>query len=154
MVPRVETRADVSGQSATGRGRVGVETPPEVAMRGRRPPLRSVGTDPDYRFTLANERTFLAWIRTALALVAGAVALVGLVPDLGPAPVRHALTAVLLVLAFAVTVGAYLRWDRAERALREGRSLPVDPLPRLLVGGLLIVVLAVTVLVVVAAARP
>ncbi len=31
------------------------------------------GKKPDYRFTLANERTFLAWIRTALALMAGAV---------------------------------------------------------------------------------
>ena len=39
-------------------------------MLRRRPPLRSVGTDPDYRFTLANERTFLAWLRTALALLA------------------------------------------------------------------------------------
>jgi hypothetical protein len=30
--------------------------------------------EPDYRFTFANERTFLAWIRTALALIAGGVA--------------------------------------------------------------------------------
>ena len=122
-------------------------------MVRRRAPLRMVGSDPDYRFTLANERTFLAWIRTALALLAGAVAVAGLVPDLGPAPVRNDLTAMLLVLAFSVTVGAYLRWDRAERALREGRSLPVDPLPRLLVAGLLVVVVAVAVLVVLAATR-
>lgn len=117
-------------------------------MARRRSPLRSVGSDPDYRFTLANERTFLAWIRTALALVAGAVALAGLVPDFGPAVTRNALTAVLLVLAFAVTAGAFVRWDRAERALREGRPLPVGLLPRLLVGGLLIVVVMVAVLVV------
>lgn len=117
-------------------------------MVRRRPPLRSVGSDPDYRFTLANERTFLAWIRTSLALVAGAVALAGLVPDFGPALARNALTAVLLVLAFAVTAGAYVRWDRAERALREGRPLPVGLLPRVLVGGLLIVVVVVAVLVV------
>lgn len=123
-------------------------------MVRRRPPLRSVGTDPDYRFTLANERTFLAWIRTALALVAGAVALAGLLPDFGPALVRHGLSAVLVVLAFAVTAGAYLRWDRAERALREGRPLPVGVLPRLLVGGLLLVVLAVAALIVVAGAGP
>ena len=31
------------------------------------------GEEPDYRFTLANERTFLAWLRTALALIAGGV---------------------------------------------------------------------------------
>ena len=44
-------------------------------MIRRRPPIKSVGNDPDYRFTLANERTFLAWLRTGLALLAGAVAL-------------------------------------------------------------------------------
>jgi len=38
--------------------------------------------EPDYRFTLANERTFLAWQRTALGLLAAAVAVVHLVPDL------------------------------------------------------------------------
>ncbi len=123
-------------------------------MARRRPPLRTVGSDPDYRFTLANERTFLAWIRTALALVAGAVALSSLVPDFGPAVARTALTAVLLVLAFAVTAGAYVRWDRAERALREDRPLPVGLLPRLLVGGLLIVVIAVAVLVVLVEVGP
>lgn len=117
-------------------------------MARRRPPLRSVGTDPDYRFTLANERTFLAWLRTSLALVAGAVALAGLVPDFGPPAARNVLAAVLLVLAFVVTAGAYVRWERTERALREGRPLPVGLLPRLLVGGLLVVVVAVAALIV------
>src|ERR1043165_2701247 len=46
----------------------------------RRPKWFQEGQDPDYRFTLANERTFLAWIRTSLALLAAAVALVQLVP--------------------------------------------------------------------------
>ncbi|WP_031507791.1 YidH family protein, partial [Streptomyces megasporus] len=36
--------------------------------------LRDEGQTPDYRFSLANERTFLAWIRTALALVGGGLA--------------------------------------------------------------------------------
>ena len=31
---------------------------------------RRHGHEPDYRFTLANERTFLAWIRTSLGLMA------------------------------------------------------------------------------------
>jgi uncharacterized membrane protein YidH (DUF202 family) len=39
-----------------------------------------VGQHPDYRFTLANERIFLAWIRTSLALVAGGIAVVRLGP--------------------------------------------------------------------------
>ncbi|WP_143342795.1 YidH family protein, partial [Crossiella equi] len=33
-----------------------------------------VGEEPDPRFTLANERTFLAWIRTSLGLMAAGVA--------------------------------------------------------------------------------
>jgi putative membrane protein len=51
--------------------------------------------EPDYRFTLANERTFLAWIRTALALIAGGVAVVQLVPALSIPGVRHGLGTVL-----------------------------------------------------------
>jgi putative membrane protein len=116
-------------------------------MFAPKPPLRSVGTDPDYRFTLANERTFLAWLRTGLALLAGAVALASLVHDFGPRPFRIAITVLLLALALTVTVGAYVRWDRTERALREKRPLPNDPLPRIVVSGVGIVVVAAAVLV-------
>lgn len=120
----------------------------------RRPRLRDVGHDPDYRFTLANERTFLAWLRTGLALVAGAVALAGLLPDLGPAPVRIGVTGLLLALAALVTGGAYVRWDRAERALREDNPLPSGILPRLVAGGLVVVVLGAAVLVVLVETGP
>ena len=116
-------------------------------MIQRKPPIRSVGTDPDYRFTLANERTFLAWLRTGLALLAGAVALASLVHHLGPKPMRIGITGLLLVLSLTVTVGAYVRWDRAERALRENRPLPIDPLPRLMVIGLSVVTVAAAVLI-------
>ncbi len=116
-------------------------------MFASKPPLRSVGTDPDYRFTLANERTFLAWLRTGLALLAGAVALAGLVHDFGPRPFRIAITVMLLALSLVVTVGAYVRWDRTERALRENRPLPTDPLPRIVVSGLAIVTVAAAVLI-------
>lgn len=116
-------------------------------MMGRRPPLRTVGTDPDYRFTLANERTFLAWLRTGLALLAGAIALASLVHDFGPRSVRIAITVLLLILSVTVVVGAYVRWDRTERALRENRSLPTDPMPRIIVAGVAIVVAAAAVLI-------
>jgi len=116
-------------------------------MFPRRPPLRTVGTDPDYRFTLANERTFLAWLRTGLALLAGAVALASLVHNFGPRPIRIAITVLLLILSLTVTVGAYMRWDRAERALRENRSLPMDPLPRLVVAGVVLVIAGAAALV-------
>jgi putative membrane protein len=116
-------------------------------MFASKPPLRSVGTDPDYRFTLANERTFLAWLRTALALLAGAVALASLVHDFGPRPFRIGITVLLLALSLTVTVGAYVRWDNTERALREKRTLPDDPLPRIIVSGVGIIVVAAAVLV-------
>ncbi len=121
-------------------------------MIRRRPPLRSVGTDPDYRFTLANERTFLAWLRTGLALLAGAVALAGLINDFGPRPLRISITVLLLLLSLAVTVGAYLRWERTERALREKQPLPVDPLPRLIIAGVALITAAVAVLIFLAGA--
>jgi putative membrane protein len=116
-------------------------------MFPRKPPLRSVGTDPDYRFTLANERTFLAWLRTGLALLAGAVALASLVHDFGPRPFRIAITVLLLTLSLTVTLGAYVRWDRTERALRENRPLPTDPMPRIIVSGAGIIIVAAAVLV-------
>ena len=74
-------------------------------MIRRRPPIKSVGNDPDYRFTLANERTFLAWLRTGLALLAGAVALASLVHNFGPKPMRITITVLLLALWWGA-----LRW--------------------------------------------
>ena len=84
------------------------------------------GQEPDPRFSLANERTFLAWVRTALALVAGAAAVDALplpLPDL----LQH-LLAGLLALAGLLTAGAAWRgWARTERAMREGAALPSNP---------------------------
>jgi putative membrane protein len=80
------------------------------------------GTDPDPRWSLANERTFLAWIRTALALVSAGVAL-RLV-----SPVGHALGQVvetsLLSAGLVAAAGAWPRWARAEKAMRECRPVP------------------------------
>lgn len=83
----------------------------------------------DYRFTLANERTFLAWIRTALALLAGAVAVLHLLPlgwDEGP---RTVVGLLLAVLAGVVTVYAPLRWYRVQRVMRRGETLSISLLP-------------------------
>ena len=43
-------------------------------------------TEPDVRFTLANERTFLAWNRTALALVVAGLGIVQLLPPFPGVP--------------------------------------------------------------------
>lgn len=90
------------------------------------------GTRPDYRFSLANERTFLAWIRTSLALIAGAVGIDQFAAHLGSQQTRLML-ALLLFLAGGMLGGmAYTRWARAERAMRHDRELPRSPLLPLL----------------------
>ncbi|SFA91071.1 putative membrane protein [Amycolatopsis marina] len=81
-------------------------------------------TEPDYRFTLANERTFLAWIRTSLGLVAGGVAVHQLVPGLSVPGARTALAAMCLALAAALAISSYPRWHRAQQAMRRGEPLP------------------------------
>jgi putative membrane protein len=118
-------------------------------VRSRRPPLNSVGHDPDYRFSLANERTFLAWIRTALALLAGGVAAVQLVPAFKLHGGRLILGVTLVVLAIMVAAGSYHRWVANERAMRLGQSLQPALVPRLLAGGLTLVALVALLLVIV-----
>ena len=117
--------------------------------RMRRRPLNSVGEDPDYRFSLANERTFLAWIRTALALLAGGVAAVQLVPAFKFHGGRLLLGVTLVVLAILVAAGSYQRWVANERAMRLGHSLQPSLVPRLLAGGLTLIALVALVLVII-----
>ena len=118
-------------------------------LRARRQPLSSVGTDPDYRFSLANERTFLAWIRTALALLAGGVAAVQLVPAFKFHGGRLTLGITLVVLSIMVAAGSYYRWMANERAMRLGHSLQPSLVPRLLAGGLTLIALVALLLVIV-----
>src|ERR687897_2347958 len=80
--------------------------------------------EPDYRFTLANERTFLAWIRTALALLAGGVLLHQFATELDPRPVVTALSVALGVVAAVLSVVSYTRWRGNEIAIRRGNPLP------------------------------
>lgn len=91
--------------------------------------------EPDYRFTLANERTFLAWQRTALGLLAAAVALVQLVPELTIPGARL----VLAILAILTSGMGLLRWQQADRAMRRHLPLPRHPTPGYLAVGLCVV---------------
>ncbi|MBD9504832.1 YidH family protein [Pseudomonas sp. BGr12] len=90
------------------------------------------GQEPDPRFTLANERTFLAWIRTAMALLAGAVAVDAFADPALPGPARTFLALMLAGLGLLTAGAAGLRWLGVERALRQGRPLPVPLLVPLL----------------------
>lgn len=109
------------------------------------PDPRLVGTEPDYRFTLANERTFLAWVRTALALAAGGLGAVALLPDVtGSEPLGLG----LLVLSFVMAASAYRRWARNEQAMRLGVPLASSRLPMLMaIGTALFVVVGAVLLV-------
>jgi putative membrane protein len=94
------------------------------------------GTEPDPRFTLANERTFLAWIRTSLAFLAGGIAVGAFTEDLFPEPVRTFLAVVLLLLGVLISGGAAWRWVGVERSLRRKAPLPLPLITPLLgIGG-------------------
>ncbi|KJF25202.1 DUF202 domain-containing protein [Rhodococcus sp. ACPA4] len=107
-------------------------------------PFRS-GEDPDPRFTLANERTYLAWVRTATAFIASGVGLEAFGGDILNESVRSGLAALLLVGGALIAITSFVHWISAERALRAERSLPV-PLMAPVVG--IVLVICATVLVV------
>jgi putative membrane protein len=107
---------------------------PAGGPRGWVARLQARGSDPDPRFTLANERTFLAWIRTSLALLAGGIALEGFVGDAVGIGIRRAVAAALLVTGAGLAATAFVRWLHSERALREGRSLPALAVAPVLAG--------------------
>lgn len=106
----------------------------EPATRDQRAALSDVGQEPDPRFTFANERTFLAWNRTALALIGGGLAAAEFlrfdVPGL-----RLVLALPVISLGTALAVLSYRRWEESERALRLGRPLGYSGLIRLLALG-------------------
>lgn len=118
------------------------------AVTSRQPRwVYDAGDEPDPRFTLANERTFLAWVRTALAMFAGGVALHALaVPKTGW--LRALLVIVLIAIGTLICLFSLVRWARVERAMRLREPLPAFglgialTLALVLTGLLLIVVLA------------
>lgn len=81
-------------------------------------------TRPDERFTLASERTFLAWLRTSLGFLAGGVAIVHLVPDFSTDWVRTTLGLILIGLAALAPAVGLRRWLQVRRALESGEPMP------------------------------
>lgn len=144
------TLASVSSERRSGNaeteGREGAASA-EAREGGERWRPRSLreGRDPDPRFTLANERTLLAWLRTSMALIAGAVALEAFAADTIPAGIRTPLAVVLLVCASALALYAFRRWLRMESAMRHGRPLPAPGAAVILVAGVAAAALALVV---------
>ncbi|MEJ2861067.1 YidH family protein [Actinomycetospora flava] len=108
---------------------------------------RGTEHEPDYRFTLANERTFLAWLRTSLSLLAAGVAVVQLLPEFAVPGTRGVVGALLAALAVVTAAGGVLRWRGVESAIRRSMPLPRQRLPWVLAGGLVVLALFGLVLV-------
>jgi putative membrane protein len=145
-------QAGWAGPSSGGTGPKPAETDPAQTDPAETDPAETdpAETEPDARFTLANERTFLAWSRTALALVAAGLGIVQLLPPFPGVPVgRHVVGIPLIVLGAVIAVAAYTDMMRNQRALRRGQPLPRSVLPRLLaatIGGVATVAAIVVLL--------
>jgi len=102
-----------------------------------------VGEDPDVRFSLANERTALAWVRTGLGLVAGGVALTSFASLARLSGVVDVIAAVACLAGAGFAGYALLAWRRNERAMRRGEPLPPPTGLPVLVAGVLVLALLV-----------
>lgn len=105
--------------------------------------IAQIGEAPDYRFSLANERTFLAWIRTALGFLAAGVGLDQLAPDLASPLIRELVSLSLCLFAGVLAIYGYLRWLRNEKAMRLKQDLPYTRSLRTI--SLVMVIVALTV---------
>jgi putative membrane protein len=114
----------------------------------------SGGTEPDARLTFANERTFLAWSRTALALVVAGLAIVQLLPPFPRVPFgRHLLGLPLIVLGAVLAVAAYTEWVRNQHALRRGEPMTRSVLPWILSATVTLIAVIAAVVLLISAAR-
>lgn len=109
-----------------------------------------VGSEPDPRVSLANERTALAWVRTGLGLVAAGVALTSLSAIADLSVVLDLVAAASCLAGGAVAVSALVSWRRTERAIRLGEPLPAPRALPVLVGGVVVVAILLAVQAVVA----
>jgi putative membrane protein len=112
------------------------------------------GTEPDPRFTFANERTFLAWSRTALALVVAGLGIVQLLPPFPRVPAgRHLIGVPLIALGAVVAVASYAEWVRNQRALRRGEPMPLSVMPWILAATITGIAVIAAVVLIVSAVR-
>lgn len=93
--------------------------------------LRAVGEEPDYRFSLANERTFLAYLRTATGFLAAGVAVLSLVDLFDEEVYNSLLGASLLLVGLLISASSYGQWRRKEEAMRRAAPLPYSVVPML-----------------------
>ena len=105
-------------------------------------------SEPDVRFTYANERTFLAWNRTALALIATGVAATQLLPEFHVSGGRRILGLPLIALGALVAVTSFTQWRANEQAMRQRRPLPKSHMALVLAAGIAVISVVAIVLVI------
>jgi putative membrane protein len=103
-------------------------------------------SEPDARFTYANERTFLAWNRTALALIATGVAATQLLPQFHIRGGRQILGIPLIALGALVALTSFRQWKANEQAMRRREPLPTSPMTAVLSIGIGVVAVIAIVL--------
>ncbi|MEV4709619.1 DUF202 domain-containing protein [Actinoplanes sp. NPDC049316] len=129
-LPRPTAHPEIAGNGARPTEAPSPDGPPSDPS-GR--PDSAAETEPDARFTYANERTFLAWHRTALALVVAGLAIAQFLPPFPGIPIgRHLLAIPLILLGGVLSVASYVEWTRHQRALRRGEPMGTSILPRIL----------------------
>jgi putative membrane protein len=131
--PDDDTIGDPGGQSARIRRWL-------AARRGTERGLGEIGQEPDPRFTFANERTFLAWNRTALALIAAGLGAAQFL-HFHPNWLRLLIAVPLIVLGAGLALASYLHWGDSERAMRLREPLGYSWMPRVLTGGIVVIAL-------------
>jgi len=130
---------------ATGSAQHGGASTADPAVTN--PAAEGIPHEPDYRFTLANERTFLAWIRTSLALLASGVAVGNLVPTFGTEALRKTAAIALALLAVLAAVTSVVRWQRVQAALDNDEPLPRARVAYVLAGLLTVLAVAAALIV-------
>jgi len=116
----------------TGPGQ-GTESAPGTESASGTQPAPGTETEPDARYTFANERTFLAWTRTALAFILAGLGIVQLLPPFPGVPWgRHLLGVPLIAIGAIIAVVGYREWASNQRALRRREPVRRSPVPRLL----------------------
>ncbi len=137
-----------AGSDARGEGRPSNAEIEQRLREHRATPLGECGEEPDPRFTFANERTFLAWSRTALALIAAGLGAAQLL-HFGFGGVRLIIALPLIVLGAAAAINSYRQWEGNERRLRLRLPLSYSPVGKLVAVGISVIGLAAGILVIV-----
>jgi putative membrane protein len=139
--PHLLPRGDIEWDAQGVEGGVEPQTQEEPEA-----PVAPAEAEPDVRFSFANERTFLAWNRTALALIVTGIAASQILPEFHVSGGRRILGLPLVVLGAVVAATSLWNWKANERAMRRSEPLPRSPMPYVLAGGVVAVAIIGTIL--------